>query len=506
MTTTGKILENIQWNFKCGWLNAAAALFGIPIQVPLSLKGLSIMTNPSESTIDSIQGEKSVPFQDDPVVPDPAPQPEVPVRPQPVTLHRDIYAMIVDQVAEYGKQHGGSQLEWNKTLLSLACTSKEFQNFAERHIYTRPRFRQWDGTMPRRNLDQIVNRFLFALSARPCRARVVRELHLMYSRDCSDINQLIQTVRTCRNLTHLSLYWSPKTHPNGLQEQTRDVALLLRCSKKVRYFTFWKFDDERPGEVKVVSRECSKFYQGLTGFTAIVPASELAATLSSHHLPNLKYFHLGQCLDQQPYRRHSGRLLLKASKSYPHLHTLDWGVALLNFPSLQEACKVWGPTLRSLRVRINDPVPNPISQLLPLLPHLEELSVRAARQITRSDVEAIVHYARSTPLHLRNISLESRTLPMHTLGLPPIDDVLAELIDALHPTLESLHLEYDHPVKPGFIRHLAKAKKLHHFYVEIEGRAKQEHLDLLSRECPRLKQIYFPSDSSAPSFVPAPYF
>ena len=60
---------------------------------------------------------------------------------------------------------------------------------------------------------------------------------------------------------------------------------------------------------------------------------------------------------------------------------------------------------------------------------------------------------------------------------PRIDDDLANLIDAVHPALESLHLEYDRPVKAEFIKHLAKAKRLHHFYVEIEGRWEESSLE-----------------------------
>ncbi|CAG7558223.1 unnamed protein product [Fusarium equiseti] len=433
---------------------------------PRSPKRPHTTTHPPESTIDSIQGEQSVPSQNDPVAPDPMHRPK-----QQVTLHSDIYLMIVDQVVKYGKQRDGSQSVWNKTLLSLACTSQLLQDMVENHIYKHPRFCQWNEFVYGRNLDQAVNMFLFALSARPSRASVVRYLD------------------------------------SHLQEQATGVARLLSsCSKKVRHFTFVKYDDERPGQVKEASRSLSEFYEGLTSFTAAAPASDLTATLSSHYLPDLKYFRLEQCLDRQPYRRHSARLLLEVSKTCPTLRTLDWGVTLLDLHSLQEACKVWGPTLRSLRVRINDPIPNPISQILPLLPHLEELCIRTERQITRSDIEAIVHYARSTPLHLRNISLESRTHPMLTPGLPRVDDVLAQLVDAVHPTLESLHLEYDRPVRPEFLKHLAKAKKLYHFYVEIKGRAKEEDLELLSRECPRLKQICFPSVSSARSFVPAPLY
>ncbi|KAH7184893.1 uncharacterized protein B0J16DRAFT_383950 [Fusarium flagelliforme] len=469
---------------------------------PRSPKRSRTMIHPPESAIDSIQGEQSVPSQDDPVSPDPAHRPK-----QQVTLHSDIYLTIVDHVVKYGKQRDGSQSVWNKTLLSLACTSQLLQDIVEKHIYRHPCFCRWNESMYGRNLDQAVNVFLFALSARPSRADVVRNLGLTYSGYCSNIEQLIQTVQACPNLSHLSLEWSPKTLPKGLEEQARGVARLLgSCSNKVRHFTFVKYDDEKPGQVEEASRSCSEFYEGLTSFTAAAPASDLMATLSSHYLPDLKYFRLEQCLDRQPYRRHSDRLLLEVSKTCPSLRTLDWGVTLLDLPSLQEACKVWGPTLRSLRVRINDTIPNPISQLLPLLPHLEELSIRTERQITRSDIEAIAHYARSTPLRLRNISLESRTHPMLTPGLPPIGDALVKLIDAVHPTLESLHLEYDCPVDPKFLKHLAKAKKLHHFYVEIKGRAKEEDLDLLSRECPRLKQIYFRSVSSARSFVPAPLY
>ncbi|KAJ4127941.1 hypothetical protein NW768_008224 [Fusarium equiseti] len=468
-----------------------------------SLKRPRTTTYLPESTIGSIQGEQSVPSHDDLVEPGSATQPGVPDK-QPVDLGIDIYLIIVDQVVKYGKQGDGSQSEWNKTLLALACTSHLFQNIVEKHIYKHPRFRRSNEYMNGRNLDQAVNGFLFALSARPSRASLVRNLELTYSGDCSNIEQLIQTVQVCPNLSHLSLEWSPKTLPKGRQEQARGVARLLgSCSNKVRHFRFVKYDDENPGRVKQASRSCSKFYTGLASFTVAAPASDLTATLSSHYLPNLKYFRLEPCLDRQPYRRIGDRLLLDASKTCPSLRTLDWGVTLLDLPSLQEACKVWGPTLRSLRVRINDTIPNPISQLLPLLPHLEELCVRTKCQITLSDVEAIVHYARSTPLHLRNISLESHTHRMSTSELPPIDGVLEQLIDAVQATLESLHLEYDRPVDPKFLKHLAKAKKLHHFYVEIKGNAKEEDLALLSRECPRLKKLYLPSVSSARYFIPA---
>ncbi|RBR25620.1 uncharacterized protein FIESC28_01583 [Fusarium coffeatum] len=466
---------------------------------PMSPKRPRTTTYTPESPTDSIQGEQSMSSQGGPVPPDPARQPT-----KQGKFHTDIYLMIVDQVIESGKQRDGSQSEWKETLMSLACTSRLLQGIAEDHIYRHPSFRQWNPTMFGNNLDHVVNRFLFALWARPSRRVSVRNLELAYFATCSNIEQLIDTVQVCPNLSHLTLEWAPRTLPTSLDEQARGVARLLNsCSKKVHHFTFVKYDDERPGQVNEVSGGCSEFYERLTSFMAAAPVSDLMATLLNHRLPDLKYFRWEPPLDRQLYRLINGKLLPEASKTCPALRTLDWGIRLLNLPSLLKACEVWGPTLRSLRVHINDPIPNPISQILPLLPRLEELSVRTLHRITQSDIQAIVHYARSTPLHLQNISLTSQTDPMRPPTLPRIDDDLANLIDAVHPTLVSLHLEYDRPVKAKFIKHLVKAKRLHHFYVEIEGRPKDRHLQLVSRECPRLKGIYFPSLSSARSFVPA---
>ncbi|KAI1071895.1 hypothetical protein LB507_005201 [Fusarium sp. FIESC RH6] len=463
---------------------------------PMSPKRPRTTTYTPVSPTDSVQGEQSMSSQDDRVAPDPARQPTKQGR-----FHTDIYFMIVDLVIA-GKQRDGSQSEWKETLMSLACTSRLLQGIVEDRIYRHPNLRHWNPTMSGNSLDDVVNKFFFAIWAKPYRRSFVRGLELVYLGTCSNIQQLIDTVQLCPNLTHLTLGWAPHTLPTTLAEQTRGVARLLNSCSKVHHFTFIKYDQERPGQVNEVSGGCSEFYERLTSFTAAAPVSDLTATLLNHHLPDLKYFHWEPPLGRQLYRLSNNKLLLEASKTCPALRALDWGITLINLPTLLKACEVWGPTLRSLRVCISDPVPNHISQILPKLPRLEGLFVRTRHQITQSDIQAIVHYARSTPLRLQNISLTSQADPRDYPTPPRIDDDLANLIDAVHPTLESLHLEYDRPVRAEFIKHLAKAKRLHHFYVEIEGRPKDRHLQLISRECPRLKGIYFPSLSSARSFVP----
>ena len=234
---------------------------------------------------DPAHGEQSVPSQDDRVAPDPARQPTKQGR-----FHTDIYLLILDEVIA-GKQRDGSQSEWKETLMSLARTSRLLQGIVEERIYRHPSLRHWNPTMSGNSLDDVVNKFFFAIWAKPYRRSFVRGLELAYLATGSNIQQLIDTVRLCPNLTHLALGWAPHTLPTTLAEQSRGIAQLLNSCSKVHHFTFIKYDQERPGQVNEVSGGYSEFYERLTSFTTATPASDLIATLLNHHLPDLKHFH-----------------------------------------------------------------------------------------------------------------------------------------------------------------------------------------------------------------------
>jgi hypothetical protein len=399
------------------------------------------------------------------------------------SLPTEIYIEIIRHVAECHERG-------NTTLQSLACTCILFQEIAEEHMYRLPSSKRCFGLGPE------VFIFYFSIMIDPRRAKRVQSLSVMWDYKYDDHQQLVDIVRACPNLRTLTLRWksgfaSRALNTKRLKKHTKDMnALLASCPAVTTFKFFESLWARRP--LTFPGLQPAQFFEQLTELE--MDTAFECPVLLSYDFSNLRSLTVRQRVYDMNYK-----IPPQIYGNFPRLQNLDLSTMTINFTSLKNACIAWGPTLRHLRFCVdNGQTANAVGELLYFLPALEGLWVLSRSSTTRKVIEDITKNSCLNSLRLRTICLKSfisETMRGFSLAkLEPIDQALEDMINILHPTLETLYLEYHRPLKSRFLGHLKKAKNLRRFrfnlqkYVEegdlidlVEGRPKLE----IIRPCKR---------------------
>ncbi|KAM0490513.1 hypothetical protein ACHAP8_011505 [Fusarium lateritium] len=401
-----------------------------------------------------------------------------------VTLPTETCMQIIGYVSDWIEREGTMRRsEETKTLMSLARTCKLFQHIAEGHIYR---------LLPFRGRFSDVWRFHFSISVEPRRTTLVRSLYIWWG---DEYRRLIDVVRTCPNLSSLALRWVPERAfqdltPDYLEKHAESMKELLQSCPQVRTFKFSGASQTHRG-IAAPDMHVAQFYKELTELETVINYGWAMHALSHYDFSNITVLSLRHTVPN--YRVHSSCMIPPGVyQSIPGLRKLVLEAELADFVFLRRACAAWGSSLQHFCLHTKSRICEDVVFLISYLPVLEELLILDDGFVNRQMIEGITKHSCLKTSRLRTIVLGG--LDRWSISRPylwreePVDQALQCMIDALHPTLETLYLGHHRPVQRPCLKHLKQATNLRRLRIHIEEDAKQEDIDELA-ECTKLQTL-----------------
>ncbi|KAH6885222.1 hypothetical protein B0T10DRAFT_492207 [Thelonectria olida] len=293
-------------------------------------------------------------------------------------LPPEVYRVIFDHIEDFDSESR------HKTLIAVASTCKTMQALAEPHIYAYPRA-----------LDTVdrLNRFAFVLAIKPHLAKLVRSLHLDWTSSPYTSSWLFTNIAAaCSNLKELSV--ERKQNASELDrighEDVFVLAALLDACPHVTSFSYSSFVEWRPEERRYgnltrtkLLRGCrenerfrtfARFASQLVELTLRGQVQWLLEVLIPHVASSLRSLNLGTVGHDIDFNLNPG-LLSNVSRQSPYLDRLEVQCAMPNATDLEEACRAWGASLRTLRVFSIENADDWIPRVIPSLVVLKALSL-----------------------------------------------------------------------------------------------------------------------------------
>jgi hypothetical protein len=406
-----------------------------------------------------------------------------------IQLPNEIFQLIVNHVGSFDYETR------QQTMLSLSAASITLKSLAEPHIYTHPR----DLDMMKRQWQ-----FAFTLAAEPYLGSLVRSLQVLWLSTGENGKLLVDIARACLNNQKLLLQrgHGPEDSNTILKEDVLNMAALLDASPLVTDFFYstylkWSPEQSRYGEASMEEMlalcqgeaRFAKFAAQLAQLTLHGQVQWLLQALTPHLSSNLASLTLGQDTElplDPPF-------FMELARQSPHLEELEVRCLVAEFIDLADACKIWGSTLRVLRLsdvwNSTEGIPQVVSSLL----ELRELSLGPGCWITIRDFGAII---KSFPDHrLTLVSLSDLEDPEEAVYVDAskieLDDHLVQLIRSHSSTLEHLQINMGHEPRVGrrVLHSCKEARRLESLYVLPTADVKPSDVDHLLQTCFKLSEI-----------------
>ncbi|KAF4959286.1 hypothetical protein FSARC_10803 [Fusarium sarcochroum] len=385
-------------------------------------------------------------------------------------LPLEIYSVIIGHVAAEYNQNPNFE-ERAGTLTALACSCRLFQALTEPYLYTYPR----SSKLKKREGQW---RFRFALAVEPRRATLVKALKINWHDEPSNSRLLINTARACPNVHRLKIVRRFLETDDAVvhKQQMDDLAELFDACPRVTVPSRRPFlqtrseahrgQDQRPN--RMVPEEFVAMSSNLVSLT-------LEGEYDEEDIPELFTALCRQC---------------------PSMQNLDLRIILSTKSELIEACKKWGPTLRSFRLAFVQDLPNTIAQLIPFMPALEDIQV-AAHLMHMGDAIKALAQTRLPPLRAFVCVQMARGIDDFSNQVTPeLNTALADMITLHGPTLQCLGLGNDPRVDESVLKSLKKATDLRYIALglpeDLEISVVKDVLDA----CPKLKHQFETGDAA----------
>ncbi|KAJ4252442.1 hypothetical protein NW762_011043 [Fusarium torreyae] len=408
----------------------------------------------------------------------------------------ELYQMIISHVANFDFKSR------QKTLVALSCSNRIFTDLAEPYLYTHPRdlediSRQWH--------------FLFSITVEPARASLVHSLKALWLCDGANSELLARIARACPNASELIVQRGKDFGDSYLisNQDIQNMVNLLDACPRLTSFTYstivgWASEDMRyvntfgafgEEEFKLISDDprLEKTAHQLSKVLLCGQAEWLLQNLFPHLSSNLTSFCLSQDVSLSLGEAESP--LSDLAERCPFLQELSIQSGLSTADDLREACKIWGSTLRTLRIAGVEDLDDWVTQIMPYMKVLERLDLGAGCNIPNSDIEAL---ARSYA-PLRYISFSDMLDSADGLDDDASDElnrVLVDMITSHSKTLEHLDLGHIVRVDRKVIQSCKKATHLKYLCLRAARDTEPSDIDVLLETCPGLHVHSFVSGFS----------
>lgn len=358
------------------------------------------------------------------------------------SLPAEIYYVIFDHiVGDYPSCPQSKRLR-AKTLLSLTCSCRLFQEILERYLYKHPRSWMFDETPS-------ILMFRFSLIIEPRRGPLVQSLSMNVK--CLYSSSLwLEIAKLCPNLRHLEIVETNK----GLSSSHLEFLgkLFSDCPNVTRFSLNARTSDSKVSRAYKNNKGFLKFWKQLTHVEGLSRSEPSDIILISKRCPSLQ------------------RLKIDS------LGHLDLG-------SLLDASLVWGKALRTLHLNwLTTTKAAAIPQLLEQLPVVEEVYLAHLYDIWPS-IQALARLSPPRLKHYEGVS-HRRWDPAHSLEVE-ID--ISDMITSQADTLESISITGQYDLNIGVLEAIKKTKKLEFLNLEVDRLLTGEEREDLQAACPKLQ-------------------
>ncbi|KAM0430045.1 hypothetical protein ACHAPT_006051 [Fusarium lateritium] len=393
----------------------------------------------------------------------------------------EICQLIINYVTEW------DYVSRQDTLLALCRSSKTLRTIAEPFLYYHPR-----------DLDTVTRQwgFRYTLAIEPHLAALVKSLRLSWDAEGENGKLIIDVARACPNVDDILVQRGmdfDDTNHMPTQDVLNMAALLDACPQLTQFWystiVEWTSEQQRQDDesqrafnMALKDERFAKAAQRLVTLTLHGQCSWLLQALSPHLSSNLQSLTLGHDLYIE---KHPG-LLSDLSRQSPFLRELELRCKLTTADELKEACKIWGPTLRNLRVWSIEELSDWVSQVMPFMTALQEVDFGLGCSISGLDLDAI---GQSSPLQ-RLVSISVGDLLDSTdppLGQTRLNEIVARIIDSHSSTLRELDISTT--VGRVAVQSCKKAKHLVKLLVSLDKDVEASDVDDLLDACPDLVYV-----------------
>ncbi|RGP62590.1 hypothetical protein FSPOR_9169 [Fusarium sporotrichioides] len=394
-------------------------------------------------------------------------------------LPTEIYQLIIGHIDEL---HGRSK---QNTLYALSYSCKILARIAERFLYAHPR-----GL---KNVEQQWM-FLYSLRLEPTRAAYIKSLELICPSDATNMDLLINIASSCPNVKDLLVERGDSMDDAHYLSKAYTMyigSLLSACSplETLRYQARASevypdpeaFDDDDLDEQGNLSAPLT-----YPGFKETGPSlKRLSIGDSSDWLIQLMAPHLSSNLTSLtigPENNPTGETPLTIlAGQCPHLQELILEYTLVESSDLEQACKRWGSTLRTLKVAHMEEDSDWLAEIMPSMTALKNLDSGMASACLTSDIEGI---AQSTS-PLEQIVLGYIECRGDGAASDEMNSALANMIAAHSARLRFLELG-NTKMGPPLLKSCKKARHLMYLDFQLAYRPLASEIDDLLVACPEL--------------------
>jgi hypothetical protein len=403
--------------------------------------------------------------------------------PSPV-LPLELYQLIINYVASFDYK-----LRQN-TLVALSSTCRLFMGLAEEHIYEHPR-----------DLDNIRQQWLFLYSLRmePTRATLVKSLRLLWLCDGANSKLLIDIVTSCHNSRALLIQ-----RGDDLQDSCKishndmlTMGTLIRACPELTSFYYSTMVDWAPegnrytdtvdvtedGVVNPLTDDAhlKQAMRQLSKLTLCGQAEWTVNGLFPHLASSLTSLRLSQDVSLGNWENP----LTQLSQQCPFLEEIEIRQTLDTTTDLEEACKAWGKTLKSLKVSSVAETSSWVARIMPSMVSLEELFLGYGCFVQTEDIGAIA--LSKSPLE--KIGLGDMQYSDEHIASDALNAVLVAMIEAHASTLQYLGMTADPSVDIAVLRACRNAKGLRSLGIWVHGTPEPTDVDVLLDACVDLDDV-----------------
>ncbi|KAF4998653.1 hypothetical protein FGRMN_2979 [Fusarium graminum] len=375
-----------------------------------------------------------------------------------------------------------------KTLVALSHTCRLFTGLAEEHLYSDPR-----------DLDNVRRQwlFLYSLTVEPARGARVKSLRFLWLSDGANGQLLVDIVASCCKTRGLFIQ-----RGNDVDEPSRisndDMvnlgSILCACPllKSFHYSTLDGWDEDRytdtvavtdDGIVNLLSENASlrQAMKHLSSLTLSGHPDWVLWGLFSHLSSSLTSFNLSM----DSWERGVDNPLTTLSQQCPFLEILVVEQTLDSTDDLEQACKAWGRTLKTLDISSIEEATPWVARTMPFMIALEDLSLGRGCMVFLEDVEAIA--CSKSPLKV--IATGDMEMAGNDVASQELNEALVRMIEAHSSTLESLVVNETIVVDISVMRACRKANKLASLALDLYRPPDPSDVDTLLDACVNLRNF-----------------
>jgi hypothetical protein len=396
----------------------------------------------------------------------------------------ELYQLIINYVASLDYKFR------QNTLVALSSTCRLFMGLAEEHLYSHPR-----------DLDDIRQQwlFLYSLTLEPTRATLVKSLRLLWLCNGANSQLLIDIVASCRDSQALLIQRGDDVQDSWKisHDDMLNMGALLRACPQVtslHYSTMvdWAPEGDRytdtvdvtlDGVVNPLSDDAhlKQAMRQLSNLTLCGQAEWLVNGLFPHLAKSLTSLRLTQDVSLGNWENP----LTQLSQQCPFLEDLEIRQTLDTASDLEEACKAWGKSLKSLKISSIAEVSAWVARIMPSMVSLEELFLGYGCLVQTEDIEAIA--CSKSPL--KQIGLGDMQSSEEQTASDALNAVLVAMIEAHSSTLQYLGMNADPSVDIIVLQACRKAKGLRSLAIWLHAIPESTDVDILLDACVDLDDV-----------------